>query len=435
MKERKYIFVRHLRPVKNDSIEFINFYKFNHKELISKILKISFLIFPALASVFTVTGQDERSQFPSVLRNSYFEINVGYINYPFGQGSMEPGNTMKSVRVPHAAVRLVIFGHEFNKYLSTQITYMRPVSWVTYDYIDDKTPVQYNASVWMNVAGLSLKPQLPINDRFSIYGEAGICIVTRNGIYDTYTFQPILKDANYIAFLFGGGVKYHHRKKWGFMLSAAYTPANKASKQPNTIFYSAGFSYKLLPLSEKRLEKSAKTGYLHPKQMIQFGFSTNVFGYGVNNFLSKIYLFWGGYAEVRYGLSISYQRNIYNGIKVFSLDWGVSFCYWQNNLDKEHFYTISIFPVLRFTVLRTKFLDMYFFYSVAGPTYISKKIIDGHNTGENFTFQDNMGVGIFFKEKRDLNFEIKIGHYSNGNIFPNNTGVKIPLTFSLGLPF
>ncbi len=348
---------------------------------------------------------------------------------------MEPGFTMESVKVPHAAVRLVLFGHEFNKYLSAQITYMRPVMWAEYDYINDSSLVRDHGSVWMNVAGLSLKPQLPINDRFSIYGEIGVCVVTRNGIDDIYTLKPVVKDATNMAFLVGGGLKYRFHRNWGLMVSASYTPPNKASKQPHTIFYSTGFSYQLLPLSAKRVEKSERTGYIFPKQMIQVGFSTNVFGYGVNNFLSKILLFWGGDAEVRRGLTINYQRNIYHGVKVFSFDWGVSFSCWQSNLGNKFFYTLSLYPVLRFTVFHTKPLDFYFFYSVAGPTYISEKIIDGENTGEHFTFQDNMGIGMFFRKKRDLNVEIKIGHYSNGNIFPNNAGVKIPLTFCLGFPF
>ena len=80
-------------------------------------------------------------------------------------------------------------------------------------------------------------------------------------------------------------------------------------------------------------------------------------------------------------------------------------------------------------------MDAYFYYSVAGPTYISKKIIDHIDTGEHFTFQDNMGVGMFFGEKRNLNAEIRIGHYSNGNIFPLNGAVKIPLSLNFGYAF
>jgi hypothetical protein len=74
-------------------------------------------------------------------------------------------------------------------------------------------------------------------------------------------------------------------------------------------------------------------------------------------------------------------------------------------------------------------------YSVAGPTFISHTEIDGNATGKHFTFQDMMGVGLFAGKKRQLNAEINIGHYSNGNLFPENAGVKIPLTFNIGMAF
>lgn len=401
----------------------------------SRIVKAGLLLLSPIISELPATGQNEWMQFPSVLRNSYFEINVGYINYPFGQESMEPGFSLESVHVPHAAVRLVLFGHEFNRYLSAQITYLRPVWWTEYEYVNDKTLVRSHGTVWMNVAGLTVVPQLPVTERLSLYGELGACLVTRNGINDLYTYQTVIKDVTRMAFLFGGGIRYRANRNWGFMLSATYTPPDKVAKQPYTVFYAAGFSYKLLPITEKRLVRASYAGYSFPKEMIQVGYSTNLFGFGVNDVFSKMLLFWGGDVEVRHGLTLNYQRTIYRGIKVFSFDWGVSFSYWQSNLSRKHFVTVSLFPVLRFTVIRSKPVDVYFFYSVAGPTYISRRIIDGKDTGGNFTFQDNLGVGIYLREKRDLNLEVKIGHYSNGNLFPNNDGVKIPLTFSLGFPF
>ena len=78
---------------------------------------------------------------------------------------------------------------------------------------------------------------------------------------------------------------------------------------------------------------------------------------------------------------------------------------------------------------------MYFVYSLAGPTYISKVVLDGLDTGRHFTFQDFMGIGWFAGANRNLNFGIKINHFSNGNIFTQNAGVKIPLTFSVGSAF
>jgi hypothetical protein len=85
--------------------------------------------------------------------------------------------------------------------------------------------------------------------------------------------------------------------------------------------------------------------------------------------------------------------------------------------------------------LRTRPADLYFNYSAAGPTYLSALTIDDKKTGRHFTFQDFMGMGIFAGKNRNLNVEININHYSNGNIFPDNPGVKIPLTFNLGYAF
>jgi hypothetical protein len=46
-----------------------------------------------------------------------------------------------------------------------------------------------------------------------------------------------------------------------------------------------------------------------------------------------------------------------------------------------------------------------------------------------------MGLGFFFGPKRQFNAGVKINHYSNGNIFNENAGLKIPYTFNLGYTF
>lgn len=97
--------------------------------------------------------------------------------------------------------------------------------------------------------------------------------------------------------------------------------------------------------------------------------------------------------------------------------------------------TVSLSPVFRFTAVRSKPLDLFIEYSVAGPTWISKKIIDDKATGQHFTFYDFMGMGVFTGKNRRLNANIRIAHYSNGNIYPQNDGLKIPLTFQLGYVF
>ncbi len=395
-------------------------------------------------SSFNIFAQDERIKLPLALKNSFFEVNIGAINYDFGASQFlgaSQGYTITSVKgTTYPAVRLVLFGYQFNKYLAAQITYMRPVNWVYY-YYNNGTEF-HRSSVWMNVGGLTLKPELPLGNKFSIYGEAGLGLITRHG-FEAPDGTPLVTDANYGTFLFGAGLKYHINKQWSLQLTTTYSPEKKSVSQPSTTFIAGGFSYKLAPTSEKNIDKAKKLGYIHPKNIIQIGYSSNILGYGVNNFLSsdKFPVFWGGNVEVRQGMTFNYQRNAFHSPKYFSLDWGVETGLWQttgnqrNGGAQEQFFTLSVYPVFRFDFLHTQPVDAYFYYSVAAPTYISKIIIDGLDTGKHFTFQDNMGLGIFFGKERSYNAELKIGHYSNGNIFTSNEAVKIPLSLNIGYTF
>ncbi|MDD3080146.1 MAG: acyloxyacyl hydrolase [Paludibacter sp.] len=403
-------------------------------------MKFKFLfviLFITLLSV-ELKSQDKRSQIPTGLQKGYFEVNIGSINYPFGQASLADGYTLvDAIVVPHTAVRLVLAGYDFNKYLSGQIIYIRPVLWVKYKGVQTPENNTISHAVRMNIGGLTLKGKLPLSSRFSLFGEAGLGVITRKGFSDEYTQQSVVTNAGYATVMMGGGVKYHINDGWALQLVGDYVPGKSNIGQPHTSFLGAGFSYNLRPLSEEKLQKGKESGYIHPKQWIQIGYSTNVFGYGINKLVSGnvLPIFWGGDAQVKQGLTFNYQRNIFHNPKVFALDWGVEAGFWQSNLKKDEFFTLSLYPVFRLNFLHTKPFDAYFYYSVASPTFISKIIIDDINTGEHFTFQDNMGVGFFFGKERNMNAEIKIGHYSNGNLFPYNDAVMIPLSFNVGYCF
>lgn len=375
-----------------------------------------------------LTAQDNRTQYPPGLRNVYFGLNIGYINYPFSAKQLEPGYQVESVSIPHVAVRFVLYGLSINKYLSAKITYMRPVKWVRYNNINgDK---QFH-SVWMNIAGLSLNGQLPVTKNFSIAAEAGLSVITRNGF--EINNIPVVKNANYGTWLFGGALQYHLNRKWDLQVSTAWSPAHARTKQPQTLFIGAGFNYFLRPLSNEKVEKNARAGYIFPKQFLIAGYSTNSLGYGINRFFyKKAHIFWGGDAQVEQGLALSYQRNIFHARRVFCFDWAAGIGFWKSRIKGDNFFTASLSPVLRFNAIRTKPADIFFEYSVAGPTFISKTTIDTVKTGKKFTFHDFMGVGAFVGKKRNIYTGIRIAHYSNGNLFPQNDGVMIPLTFSLG---
>lgn len=378
---------------------------------------------------------DSRYQIPKFLQKSYFEVTAGYIDYPFSEKQLEPGYSLLSVSVKHSAVRLVLLGYKFNDYLSAQITYMRPVLWVNYKYYKqaDYNNV-FSKTVWTNVGGLTFKPTLPIGNRLNLYGEAGLCIITRNGFNDNQG-NAVVADANFATFIFGGGVMYNVSKKIGAQIVANYSPAENKHDQPYTSYLGAGIQYRFQPIDDEKIDKAVKKERIYPKQWLQVGYTTNSAGYGVNNFVAGLNIFWGGDSEVKRGTFITYQRNVFHSPGMFALDWGANVSLLQTDKNKEDFFALSLFPVFRLNFLHTKPLDAYFYYIVAGPTYISKTILDGNNTGKKFTFYDAMALGCFLGKRRSLNAELRIAHYSNGNIFPANGGVKIPLTINLGYSF
>jgi hypothetical protein len=180
---------------------------------------------------------EKRIQYPAALQNSYFGVNIGAINYRFSAAQLESGFTAGSVQVPHPAVRLVLYGHPFNKWLGAQITYMRPVDWVKYKNINGD---QKDHSVWMNVAGISFTAQVPLHKKLSLVTEAGLGIITRKGF--SINNNRVVTDAVYGSLLTGGALQYHLTHKWDLQLSATWSPANKKEKQPATTFFAAGFN-------------------------------------------------------------------------------------------------------------------------------------------------------------------------------------------------
>lgn len=345
---------------------------------------------------------------------------------------MEKGYTAESVHIPHVGVRLLLYGYRFNKHLSAQLSYMRPVLWVQYQNINGDHSTN---SVPTNVAGLTLKYRSQIKERFSFYGETGLGIITRTG-FRIYHI-PVVKNANFVDLLFGAGIEYRFNKNLDFVAGTGWSPVKAKVNQPATIFVSGGLIYNVHKVSEAKVAKNKNSGYIFPANLFQVGYTSNSLGYGVNDFFSnKIFpIFWGGDVEIKKGISLHYQHNIFHGRKLFSLDWGASFSYWKSRVQNQGFCTISLFPLFRFTVFHFKIADLYFNYSIAGPTFISKARIDNTETGKNFTFQDMMGMGIYTGKQRKINAEIRIAHYSNGNLFPDNNGVKIPLTFNMGYAF
>lgn len=386
----------------------------------------------AMGITLLVPAQSFRVQYSPAMKNTFFGVNIGSINYPFSGKQLQPGNTVGSVKVPHTAVRLVLVGHEFNKYVSAQITYMRPVKWVEYRNVNSSNKT---ITVWMNVAGLTVAGKLPLSKKITLYTEAGLALIMRRGF--SMNNQVVVKSASYGTGLFGANLQYKLNHKWDLQAGTTYSPANDKELQPHTVFHSVGFHYTLRELSPERVELVKKANYHFPKQTLSVAYATNGLGYGANNFVSKgfIPIFWGGEVKVRHAMLFRYESNLFHSRKVFSLDWGLQAGFWKTDRDGTNFFTLSAYPMMRFHTIRSKKTDFYLEYSVAGPSFISKTKLDGLHTGQKFTFLDQMGMGVFTGKQKNLNLGLRIAHFSNGNLFPDNDGVMVPLTFNLGYSF
>jgi hypothetical protein len=376
-------------------------------------------------------SDDDRTQYPAFMQNSFFTFSGGAIGYLFTQSQLEPGFQAESISKPRVAVRIDFFGHHFSKYFSAQVTYMRPGVFVSYKNVNGTNGVH---QVFSAYAGLTLAFDVPVNPRLDVYVEGGGGVTSRSGF--DIDEKPALLEAHYGAGLLGGGLAYHATPKFDFVFGATYSPGRRSFRQPSMRLYTAGLRFHMRPLPQATVEENRRAGYSFPANLFRLGYATNALTYGVNNFFSgPVPIFWGGNVETKQGGSFSYERNVFHTKKIFAFDLGASAGYWNSNANENVFRTLSVYPLFRFFVHRSDPADVYVSYSLAGPTFISHTLLDGRSTGQRFTFQDAMAAGAYIGKGRHLVGELGIKHYSNGNLFPNNASIKVPLTFMIGLAY
>jgi hypothetical protein len=385
-----------------------------------------------LSASAVATGQDDdRAQYPAAIENSFFSIGTGHLSYPFSQQQLAPGHTAGEIATPGVAVQAILFGRHLGKHISAQASYMRPVKYVKYRNLDGSGA---SRSVWMHFGTVTVQARTRVAGPLSVFGEAGLAVTSRRGF--NLDEAPLVRDAQFASLLRGGGLEYRLNRSLDLVASAFYLPGHSQHNHPRTIFAAGAVRYTMRRLSDAQVAATRAAGYHFSKHLIQVGYATDAFGFGANDFFSKtVPVFWGGAVEVRRSvLSAQYQRNLFHTRKIFSFDVGASLGVWRSR-QQDRFTTISAFPLMRFTLLRRKAADLYVSYAVAGPTYISKVVLDGLDTGTHFTFQDFMAVGIFAGTKRRFNVELNLNHYSNGNIFLQNAAVKVPLALKVGYAF
>lgn len=398
---------------------------------IAHILITGLIIFFAYQSYAggTQFQPDAREHFPAAFRNSYVGFGADYTNIPYANKHLINGFRAQSFTNPSFGLNVYI-GHFFNPYLAAQISLMRPIKWA---YANGVTQPNSKNSIWISIFGLTLRPTYPITDKLSLYGLAGLGIVSRHGFNINNT--TAIPSEDLYTFLTGGGVTYAFTPNWHANLGLEYALARDDEHQPQVLYSYASVYYLM---THAHLPKTYNDHYIFHKNMIQIGgFSTDLWDLNVNKYFTVGYIpiFWSGDVKTKNGAWFMYTRNIYHTHKRFSFDVGTSISTYHSKVNDTSFQAISVFPMFRFWLVRGKTVDFYFMYEVAGPTYLTRRHIDNLDLGGQFSFQDLMGVGFFFGKEKNINLSLKIGHYSNGNLLPNNPGIEVPLSVSLGWAF
>jgi hypothetical protein len=387
-------------------------------------------LLPAPALAQTDRQTDTRAQFPHWLENGLVAFDVGALRYPFSGAQLEPGQTARRVDAPPTAMRLALVGKEFSPFFSAQLTYLRPVEYVSYRGLNG---TDEDRTVWMHYATLTARLRVPLAGKVGLYGEGGAALVTRSGF--SFKDQEVVLDSMHVKPVLGAGLDLRFNDRWTMTGGATWIPAHEEDRQPRSLYVSGGVRYTMRRLPESKVAAVQAAGRIFPRTLVHLE-ATGGTGYSVNTFFARtVPIFWGGNVKVDQGLAVHVERNVFHSTSLFSIGFGVSIGAWKTRRDDIHFTTASIYPVLRFTVIRARAFDLYLMHSMAGPTFISKTVLDGHDTGRRFTFQDFMGVGLFAGRTRNVHLGVKINHYSNGNLFPQNAGVKIPLTLVAGITF
>src|SRR5215471_14557776 len=90
---------------------------------------------------------------PAFAQAWYFGVNVGSLTQSFTSRQLEPGFQAAAIDESHIAARVVLVGRDFTPHLAAQLTYMRPVRFVSYRDVNGDSAEH---SVWTGFGGATL---------------------------------------------------------------------------------------------------------------------------------------------------------------------------------------------------------------------------------------------------------------------------------------
>ncbi|WP_055412292.1 acyloxyacyl hydrolase [Nonlabens sp. YIK11] len=380
-------------------------------------------------------AQQSSEDYP-FLSKTYVQFNLGMIFNDFNEEQLQDGFTYDGTN-PNRFSGRILLGYEFAPDWAIQYGVLRPASWFEYEKVNG---TNLSKTVWTNVWSLTAKKDFHLNDRWGVFIEAGPATVARKGF--TLGTETGVEDYRYLSILAAAGITYKLSDQWELLAHAVHIPKDQQN-QPSIQNYSIGVQYNLNELAPKTNGENAGDRPFFPTHTFQLGYGNDFIGYAPNKIFSMnariggteslgIPIFWYGDAKASNTVLANYTKTVYKSNKFFSLGYGASITAFENSIDKKWTGALSIYPHINFFFWRREGFDAYATYSVIGPTFITREDIDGVETGPKVTYQDFIAAGAYFGADRKWNAELKIIHYSNGNIFPRNDGVAVPIVFQLG---
>ncbi|OGO95625.1 MAG: hypothetical protein A3F41_00595 [Coxiella sp. RIFCSPHIGHO2_12_FULL_44_14] len=144
-------------------------------------------------------------------------------------------------------------------------------------------------------------------------------------------------------------------------------------------------------------------------------------------------LFWKSQLKADEGLNLTYERNVFHTQKYFSVNLGTSFSWWNTHSQAQ--LALSGFFDLYIWIFRTTTFSPYISWSVGGPTLLSRRWLNGVNLGSHLIFQDFLGIGVKLGKQHVVDVNLKMYHYSNGDLFVHNNGFDVPVVLSIDYLF
>ncbi|MCG8316767.1 MAG: acyloxyacyl hydrolase [Pseudomonadales bacterium] len=103
--------------------------------------------------------------------------------------------------------------------------------------------------------------------------------------------------------------------------------------------------------------------------------------------------------------------------------------------ENDEIWAISLYPQLTLYAPTKEYGQPYFFVRALGPSYISSNNLGNRQQAEHFSFQAQVGVGLYIPTRGDEKIiaAVSFKHFSNANIFSENDGIDLPVMLNLGM--